>query len=54
MTDNKPTKTQNSPDAVATSADINAYLANIRQHRAGGGTGRLRLMERIIHAKTAA
>ena len=44
MTDNKPIKTQNSPDAVATSADVDAYLTNIRQHRssdAGGSTGRL-------------
>src|SRR6516165_9316393 len=44
MTDNKPAQMQNSPDAVATSADVDAYLANIRQHRpsdAGGGTGRL-------------
>jgi hypothetical protein len=44
MTDNKPTKTQNSPDAIATSADADAYLANIRQPRpggAGGSTGRL-------------
>ena len=40
MTDNRPTKTQNSPDAVATSADVDAFLANIRQHRSAA-TGRL-------------
>jgi hypothetical protein len=44
MTNDKPVQTSNSPDAVATSADVDAYLANIRQERpseAGGGTGRL-------------
>src|SRR6516165_10714008 len=44
MTNDKPVQTQNSPGAVATSADVDAFLANIRQHRssdAGGGTGRL-------------
>ena len=44
MTNDKPVQTQNSPDAVATSADINAFLASVRQRRsgdAGGGTGRL-------------
>jgi hypothetical protein len=40
MTSNKPIQTQNSPDAPATSADIDAYLASIRQHRSVA-TGRL-------------
>jgi hypothetical protein len=40
MTDNKPTQTQNSPDAIATSTDVETYLANIRQHRSVA-TGRL-------------
>jgi hypothetical protein len=40
MTDNKPVQTQNSPDAVATSADVDAFLANIRQSRSVA-TGRL-------------
>jgi hypothetical protein len=33
MTSNKPVQTQNSPDAIATSADVDAFLANIRQYR---------------------
>jgi hypothetical protein len=40
MTNNEPSKTQDSPDAIATSADIDAYLANIRQVRSVA-TGRL-------------
>jgi hypothetical protein len=40
MTDNKLAQTQTSPDAIATSADVDAFLANIRQHRSGA-TGRL-------------
>jgi hypothetical protein len=40
MTENKPAQTQNSPDAIATSADIDACLANIREHRSVA-TGRL-------------
>jgi hypothetical protein len=40
MTNDKPVQTQNSPDAVATSADIDAFLANIRQSRSAA-TGRL-------------
>ena len=44
MTDNKPAQTPNFSDAVATSADISAYLSDIRQRRSGdvgSGTGRL-------------
>jgi hypothetical protein len=44
MTNDKPIHTQNSHDAIATSADVDTFLANIRQHRSGGvggGTGRL-------------
>ena len=40
MTNAKPMQTQNSPDAAATSADVDAFLANIRQHRTTA-TGRL-------------
>jgi hypothetical protein len=40
MTNNEPTKTQNSTDAVATSADVSDFLANIRQQRSVA-TGRL-------------
>jgi hypothetical protein len=35
-----PLRTQNSADAIATSADVDAFLANIRQHRSVA-TGRL-------------
>src|SRR5262245_35542640 len=40
MTNDKPVQTQNSPDAIATCADVDAFLANIRQHRSAA-TGRL-------------
>jgi hypothetical protein len=44
MTAEKPIQSQSSPDAIATSADMEAYLANIRKvpsSDAGGGSGRL-------------
>jgi hypothetical protein len=44
MTNDKSIETPKSSDAIATSADVDAYLANIRQIPAsglGGGTGRL-------------
>jgi hypothetical protein len=40
MPNDKPVQTQNSPDAIATSADVDAFLANIRQSRSAA-TGRL-------------